>query len=196
MKPILFLVLFYCVPSHAYQDSTFSIGFRPMMLGLMDRVTEEDSGKAATLGSFYWQPLHFAATFSAWDTWFINPYFNYSLIPNENSSGDIEEKIMVLGLPFGQNLTTGFSGQIDWNISTGIFFYQLEGSGKTYTDPNSAVFYYPGRDSESKILFIGSGIGYELPSWRFDLDLLIFSFLHEDRRTFNLAFTIAYRGIF
>jgi hypothetical protein len=179
-------------PAAAFRDNSFYVGLSPMFVGLLDRVTKEDSAKASTLGSLNPYHLGFGATFAVSSSFFIQPRVLYTLLPQKNSTGQVEERLFGFSVPLGQNFGNGSAW--DWNVSLGILEKETKGNGGEYADPNGADFYLPSNSSKAKIITTGAGVGTEMGSYRVGTDLIVFGLSNTQKRSYNLMLTLAWTG--
>jgi len=161
-------------------------------MGLFDRVTSANTGKASQLGTLTPYPLALGASFDIGSDWYLQPRLLYSLVPRKNSTGNIEEKVFGFSTALGTNFNSGSSW--DWNLSLGILEKATIGKGGNYTDPNNATFTYPSSTALAKIITTGVGIGYESEAFRFGTDAIFFGLMNSKKRSLNLMLTLAWKG--
>lgn len=192
----LCLALLLGFNAHGFQNNSYLIGWTPTFTNMVDRVSTTDSRKTSFLGTSHLYVLSLAATFQfGYGNSFWQPFFNYSLFPRKNSSGDIEERLILLGFKYGQNFSeSSYGGGWDWSVGTGIWRSTLKGLGGEYTDPNGASFYLPSSSTTSQMIFTSAGIGYESDNLRYGTDLFLLNLLHSKKRSYNMMLTIAWKG--
>lgn len=176
----------------AFENRSYYVGVSPISMGLFDRVTAANTGKASQLGTLTPYPLALGATFEIGSDWYLQPRLIYSLVPRKNSTGNLEEKLFGFSAALGSNFSSGSSW--DWNLSLGILEKATIGKGGNYTDPNNAAFTYPDSTLLAKLITTGVGIGYESKSFRFGTDAIFFGLTNSKKRSLNLMLTLAWKG--
>jgi hypothetical protein len=189
MKTFIFIFL-VCTRSWAYQAGTYSIGFNPSFIGMLDNVTSQDNGKPNQWGTQYMYPLQVATVHEAFGM-YIRPSLAYTFMPRSVSGGEVKEFNTNMAVAVGRNIS---SVNLDWNTHLGVWHTEYRNSGNTYTDGSGTVFHYPGRENRSRIYYIGGGLGHENDSFRLGADFNFFGFQNEDKRTLNMMLTFAWKG--
>jgi hypothetical protein len=180
---------------HAFEGSSYAIGWSPLFANTINRVTSQDSAKSSVTGTAHYYPIQMSATFQLGYESYLQPFMTFSLLPRKNSSGDISESLLLLGLRYGKNFGfASYSGGMDWSFGTGIWQSTIKGSGTDYADGSGTLFYNPNSSTVYQAVFTSGGIGYETSDLRMGSDLVVLNLLNNKKRSYNVMFNFSWKG--
>lgn len=185
----IFVFVFIGQKSIALSEGQWSVGSHQIFAGMLNKVTTNEEGKADFLGTHHVFPIYGSYTFEfGMGHYFVPMLTTSALIPRKSGDGFVKESLLVLTLPYGFEMESG------WDFITGPTYYKstIKGEGGTYTDPGGGVGYVPTRSSNSTILGLTAGLGKNFDSFRFETQLSCFGCLSNEKRSFNLSLLLGY----
>ncbi len=173
-----------------FDSGRIGLGTNQIFVGMFNKVTTQNTGKNDFLGTHHMFPITLNYQTQSVSDWFWAPSLTYSLLPRKTEDGSIEESLLIIGSPFGQN----FSQNWDWFAGPGIYRYTVKGKGGSYTDPSNNSFYYPDSSSTSQLVYLSGGIGNTMGDFRLALEALCLGCMSSQKRTFALSLLFSYQG--
>jgi hypothetical protein len=189
-KWIILFLFGLSVKSEAFKSGGIGVGLNQMYVGMLNKVSSQSSGKNDFLGTYHMFPLTVNYQKPFLQNWFFVPSFTYSILPRKSEGGSIEENLMLVGFPMGQN----YSQNLDWFVGPGIYRSTLTAKGGDYTDGSGNTFYYPTGAKSAQLIYVSAGFGWTASDYRFAFETLCLTCASSDKRTLIFSFLFSYQG--
>ncbi|AZZ36349.1 hypothetical protein CIK05_05940 [Bdellovibrio sp. qaytius] len=187
---ILSAALFLSAQANAFTANHWWVGLGYYSENALNKVATDATGKTGFLGTANY-PLIVKYDLAAWQSWFVAPQLNYTLLPRETKGNGAKVTLTHLVFNIGQNTSSDF----EWSFGPGILRETIQGKGGTTTLNNgtgTSTFANPGRTVSIHKITLDVGGALTSGRMRYGLDLYFVAPFSSKERTQNLMLSFAY----